>query len=90
MIGKRRCSGTVVAGFLLYTIGGWLFAFLYFNCSQVLEIYTWWFGALADLLHGIFLLVCALPLLPLFIRAWRPSIMARPPSGSSNRQASWP
>jgi hypothetical protein len=29
-----------------------------------LRIYTWWFGALAGLAHGIFVLACALPLLP--------------------------
>ena len=27
-------------------------------------MYTWWFSALAVFVHGIFLLVCALPLLP--------------------------
>jgi hypothetical protein len=57
-------SRAVIIGFVLYTIGGWLFAFLYFALFASVGIYTWWFGALAGLLHGIFLLVCALPLLP--------------------------
>jgi uncharacterized membrane protein YagU involved in acid resistance len=54
----------VIFGFILYTIGGWLFAFLYFLLFASLRLYTWWFGALAGLVHGIFLLTCALPLLP--------------------------
>ena len=54
----------VVIGFLVYTVGGWLFALLYFLLFASLGIYTWWFGAAAGLLHGTFLLVCALPLLP--------------------------
>jgi uncharacterized membrane protein YagU involved in acid resistance len=54
----------MIVGFVLYVIGGWLFAFLYFLLFASVNIYTWWFGALAGVLHGIFLLVCALPLLP--------------------------
>ena len=53
-----------VIGFTLYVIGGWLFAFLYFFLFASIDTYTWWFGALAGLLHGIFLLACAMPLLP--------------------------
>ena len=54
----------MVFGVLVYTIGGWLFAFVYFLLFASVRIYTWWFGALADLVHGVFLLTCALPLLP--------------------------
>lgn len=61
-ISHRRWA--VVLGFIVYTIGGWLFAFFYFALFASLRIYTWWFGALAGLAHGIFLLACALPLLP--------------------------
>jgi len=53
-----------IVGFAVYVIGGWLFALLYYFLFAIIGIYTWWFGALAGLLHGIFLLVCALPLLP--------------------------
>ena len=53
-----------VLGFVAYTMGGWVFALLYFLLFASLGIYTWWFGAAAGLLHGVFLLVCALPLLP--------------------------
>jgi uncharacterized membrane protein YagU involved in acid resistance len=60
--GNRRFAMTL--GFTLYVIGGWLFAFLYFLLFTSVGIYTWWFGALAGALHAVFLLVCALPLLP--------------------------
>ena len=53
-----------VVGFTAYTIGGWLFAFLYYFTFASVGLYTWWFGALAGLVHGLFLLVTALPLLP--------------------------
>jgi hypothetical protein len=54
----------VILGFVMYTIGGWLFAFLYFLLFASVGVYTWWFGALAGFIHGLFLLVTALPLLP--------------------------
>ena len=57
-------SRAVIVGFIIYTIGGWLFAFLYFLLFASVGIYTWWFGALAGFVHGLFLLVTALPLLP--------------------------
>jgi hypothetical protein len=60
--GQRRWA--YVAGFGVYVVGGLLFALLYFLLFASVGIYTWWIGALAGLLHGIFLLVCGLPLLP--------------------------
>jgi len=60
--GSRKRA--LIVGFAVYTIGGWLFAFLYFLLFASVGLYTWWFGALAGFLHGLFLLVCALPLLP--------------------------
>jgi hypothetical protein len=53
-----------ILGFFVYLIGGWLFAFFYFILFASVNIYTWWFGALAGAVHGLFLLVAALPLLP--------------------------
>jgi hypothetical protein len=61
-IGNRRWA--LIVGFVVYIAGGWLFAFLYFFLFASVGIYTWWFGALAGFLHGVFLLVSALPLLP--------------------------
>jgi hypothetical protein len=60
--GDRRWA--MIVGFTAYVIGGWLFAFLYFILFASLGLYTWWLGAVAGLLHGLFLLVCGLPVLP--------------------------
>lgn len=54
----------LIVGFVLYTIGGWLFAFFYFAVFASVQTYTWWFGALLGLLHGMVLLTVALPLAP--------------------------
>lgn len=53
-----------VIGFGLYVAGGWLFAFLYFLFFESIGIGTWWIGAVLGLVHGLFLLVCVIPLLP--------------------------
>ena len=60
--GDRRRA--FIFGFIAYIIGGWLFAFLYYFTFASVDIYTWWFGARMGFVHGRFLLVCALPLLP--------------------------
>jgi hypothetical protein len=60
--GNRRRA--VLVGFAVYVIGGWVFAFLYFVLFASLGLYTWWFGFATGLLHGLFLLVAAMPLLP--------------------------
>ena len=54
----------VVLGFIAYVIGGWLFAMLYFLFFASIGFASWWLGAALGILHGLFLLVCALPLLP--------------------------
>ena len=59
----RRNVATVL-GFVLYILGGWAFAFLYFAFLSSLGIETWWMGALLGFIHGAFLLACAMPLLP--------------------------
>jgi hypothetical protein len=60
--GNRNVA--VIAGFVAYTIGGWLFTLLYFLFFASVGVATWWLGAVLGFLHGIFLVVCALPLLP--------------------------
>src|ERR1700731_1700318 len=57
-------SVATVLGFVLYIIGGWFFAFLYFLFFTSIGIYTWWLGIIVGVIHGAFLLVCAIPLLP--------------------------
>jgi hypothetical protein len=54
----------MVLGFVLYTVGGWIFALLYFALFASVGIHTWWFGALTGALHGLALLLIAPPLAP--------------------------
>src|SRR4029079_9393712 len=58
--GDRRRA--VIIGLAVYVVGGWLFAFLYFLLFTTLGVYTWWLGMGTGLLHGLFLLVAAMPL----------------------------
>ena len=60
--GNRRWA--LILGFTVYIVGGSLFAFFYYFVFASIDIYRWWFGALAGFLHGLLLLVIALPLLP--------------------------
>src|SRR6476646_9589662 len=39
-------SLATVLGFVLYIIGGWLFAFLYFLFFTSIGTYTWWVGSI--------------------------------------------
>ena len=57
-------SKATVWGFLLYVIGGWLFAFVYFLFFTSVGIFTWWLGAIVGAIHGLFLLTCAIPMMP--------------------------
>lgn len=62
-ISGNRSRATVL-GFVFYIGGGWLFAFLYFLFFESIGIGNWWIGAILGLVHGLFLLVCVIPLLP--------------------------
>ena len=54
---------STVLGLLLYMLGGWLFAFLYYLVFSVLGAANWWVGGLAGFLHAMLLLALALPML---------------------------
>ena len=54
----------MVAGFAAYSLGGWVFAFLYFATRGSLGLLNWWVGGLLGLLHGLVLLVAVLTMLP--------------------------
>jgi hypothetical protein len=63
LLSGERDRATVI-GFALYLLGGWAFAFVYFAFFNSIGISTWWFGAMVGFVHGLFLLVCAMPVLP--------------------------
>lgn len=61
---ERSATCAVVLGFVLYVIGGWIFAFLYFLLFVSVGIFACWFGALTGVPHGLALLLATPPLLP--------------------------
>jgi hypothetical protein len=60
--GRRREAN--VLGLMLYVLGGWLFAFVYFLLLSLVGMATWWMGAVAGFVHALLLLALALPMLP--------------------------
>lgn len=57
-------SRAVAYGFVLYFLGGWLFAVLYCWLFTALGNASWWLGAITGALHAAFLLTAVLPVLP--------------------------
>jgi hypothetical protein len=53
-----------VLGYLMYMLGGELFAFVYYLIFSVIGGSSGWIGGLAGMIHGILLLALALPMLP--------------------------
>lgn len=59
----ERSPATAI-GLVLYALGGWLFAFLYFLIFAALGRGGWWLGTALGFLHGVVLLAVAMPVLP--------------------------
>ena len=57
-------SAAYVVGSTVYLLGGWIFAFGYSWVFLFLEQGSWWLGGALGLVHGLFLLVVVLPMLP--------------------------
>ena len=51
-------------GFLMHFVNGWLFASVYALAFESWHRATWWLGAGAGLVHGLFVLLTLMPLLP--------------------------
>jgi hypothetical protein len=48
----------------LHLLNGWIFSLVYVAAFHAMSVYTWWFGALIGFVHGAFVLVVGLPVLP--------------------------
>jgi hypothetical protein len=57
-------SSANAAGLVVYLLGGWLFAFVYYFVFASIGRTGWWLGTLLGAVHGFVLLVMLLPLLP--------------------------
>jgi hypothetical protein len=54
----------MIFGFVLYSLGGLLFAVFYSLAFHVIGFANWWLGGVLGLVHGLFLVTVFLPLLP--------------------------
>ena len=62
VVSSRRKA--IVLGYILYLLGGWLFAFFYALLFASLGRSEWWVGILLGAVHGLFLVAVFLPTLP--------------------------
>ena len=63
MVTPNRDRAKLV-GFAMHMMNGWLFAGLYAAAFQSWRRATWWLGAAIGLIHALFVLVAAMPLMP--------------------------
>jgi hypothetical protein len=54
----------MLAGFMMHVVNGWLFALVYGAAFESIGRATWWLGAGAGLIHGTFVLVVGMRMLP--------------------------
>jgi uncharacterized membrane protein YagU involved in acid resistance len=69
MLGTMFRSGSRSAarvGFLVHLVNGWLFALVYVAAFHAWGAATWWRGAAIGLVHALFVLAAAMPVLPAF------------------------
>lgn len=53
-----------IYGALLHLLNGWLFSLVYVAAFHSVGRFTWWFGSAIGLVHGLFVLVVGMPILP--------------------------
>lgn len=53
-----------LVGFAMHLVNGWIFAAAYAAAFESWRRATWWLGALIGAVHGLFVLVAGMPLLP--------------------------
>lgn len=53
-----------VYGVALHLLNGWMFSLVYVAAFHAAGVFTWWFGTVVGFVHGIFVLVVGMPVLP--------------------------
>ncbi len=53
-----------VYGVALHLLNGWIFSLVYVAAFHASGLFTWWFGATIGFVHGAFVIVVAIPVLP--------------------------
>ncbi len=62
LFSERRRA--MIVGFVIYLVGGWIFAGLYLLIFRAIGTASWWIGALLAAPHALFVLAVLLPWLP--------------------------
>src|SRR4051812_33395699 len=53
-----------LSGFFVHMVDGWAFSLLYIAAFNAMHAASWWRGAIIGALHGAFVLMVAIPMLP--------------------------
>jgi len=53
-----------IIGVFFHLINGWFFSLIYILTFEILDIATWWLGAILGLIHALFVLTVGIPILP--------------------------
>jgi hypothetical protein len=53
-----------VYGVAVHMVNGWIFSLIYVAAFHVTDLFAVWFGALIGFVHGAFVLVAGMPILP--------------------------
>lgn len=51
-------------GIVIHLMNGWMFSLIYIAAFHTTGIRSWWFGGLIGLVHGMFVVVVAMPIMP--------------------------
>ena len=71
-----------LVGFGAHFINGWIFASVYAAAFESWRRVTWRLGVAIGLVHALFVLVAAMPVLPAMHPGWRVSMMGLRPQSS--------
>ncbi len=72
----------MLVGLLVHMMNGWAFALLYAAAFESWQAATWWLGAGIGLVHGLFVLMVGMPIVP----ALHPRMVSEYFGPSPNRQ----
>lgn len=53
-----------IYGIFFHIINGWIFSLIYILTFEIFNFATWWLGGIFGLLHALFVLTVAIPILP--------------------------
>jgi hypothetical protein len=76
-------------GFMAHLMNGWVFALVYALAFESWGRATWWLGAGIGVVHALFVLVAAMPLMPGMHPRMASEERVRSRPGSSSRLACW-